>query len=91
MAIAEHKSERIEVRTTRNMKALLKRAAASSHNNVTEFLFEAGINAAEDAHVDLHRVWHASHLSTSPAPTLNSTGRLSHRLLAQGGVRKRAT
>ena len=52
MAIAENKSERIEVRTTPNMKALLQRAAASSHKNVTEFLLEAGINAAEDALVD---------------------------------------
>ena len=52
MAIAENKSERIEVRTTSNMKALLQRAAASSHKNVTEFLLEAGINAAEDALVD---------------------------------------
>ena len=52
MAIAENKTERIEVRTTSNMKALLQRAAASSHKNVTEFLLEAGINAAEDALVD---------------------------------------
>ena len=52
MAIAENKSERIEIRTTPNMKALLQRAAASSHKNVTEFLLEAGINAAEDALVD---------------------------------------
>ena len=49
MAIAENKSERIEVRTTSTLKALLQRAAASSHKNVTEFLLEAGINAAEDA------------------------------------------
>ena len=52
MAIAENKSERIEVPTTPNVKALLQRAAASSHKNVTEFLLEAGINAAEDALVD---------------------------------------
>ena len=52
MAIAENKSERIEVRTTSKLKALLQRAAASSHKNVTEFLLEAGINAAEDALVD---------------------------------------
>ena len=49
MAIAENKSERIEVRTTSTLKALLQRAAASSHKNVTEFLLEAGITAAEDA------------------------------------------
>ncbi len=52
MAVAETKSERIEVRTTPNLKALLQRAAASSHKNVTEFLLEAGINAAEDALAD---------------------------------------
>ena len=52
MATAENKSEHIEVRTTPNMEALLQQAAASSHKNVTEFLLEAGINAAENALVD---------------------------------------
>lgn len=49
MTIAEAKSERIEVRTTPHMKALLQRAATASHKSVTEFLLEAGMNAAEDA------------------------------------------
>ena len=49
MSIAEAKSERIEVRTTPSMKALLQRAATASHKSVTEFLLEAGMNAAEDA------------------------------------------
>lgn len=48
----EAKSERIEVRTTPTMKALLQRAATFSHKNVTEFLLEAGIHAAEEALVD---------------------------------------
>ena len=52
MGIAETKSERIEVRTTPTLKALLQRAAASAHKNVTEFLLEAGIKAAEDALAD---------------------------------------
>lgn len=52
MAVAEAKSERIEVRTTPSMKALLQRAATSSHKNVTDFLLEAGITAAEEALVD---------------------------------------
>ena len=52
MAVAEAKSERIEVRTTPSMKALLQRAATSSHKNVTDFLLEAGIKAAEEALVD---------------------------------------
>ena len=48
MGIAEARSERIEVRTTPSVKALLQRAAASAHKNVTEFLLDAGIEAAED-------------------------------------------
>ena len=52
MTIAEAKSERIEVRTTPSTKALLQRAATSSHKNVTEFLLEAGVNAAKEALVD---------------------------------------
>ena len=35
MPVAEAKSERIEVRTTPTMKALLQRAATFSHKNVT--------------------------------------------------------
>jgi uncharacterized protein (DUF1778 family) len=49
---ATRRSERIDVRTTPAVKALLQRAAASSHKNVTEFLLEAGINAAEEALAD---------------------------------------
>jgi len=52
MPAVEAKSERIEVRTTPTMKALLQHAAAFSHQNVTEFLLEAGIHAAEEALVD---------------------------------------
>ena len=52
MAIAENRSERIEVRTTPNVKALLQQAAVSSRKTVTEFLIEAGIDAAEDALAD---------------------------------------
>ena len=47
MSSPEAKSERIEVRATPAMKALLQSAAASSHKNVTEFLLEAGLAAAE--------------------------------------------
>lgn len=52
MSATEAKSERIEVRTTPRMKVLLQRAAAFSHKNVTEFLLEAGITAAEETLVD---------------------------------------
>ena len=52
MGIAETKSECIEVQTTRSVKALLQRAAASAHKNVSEFLLDAGIEAAENALAD---------------------------------------
>ncbi len=43
------RSERIELRTTSDVKALLQHAAALSHKNVTAFLLDAGIAAAEEA------------------------------------------
>ncbi len=46
------KSERIEVRATPAMKRLLQRAATLSHKNVTEFLLEAGLTAAEERLAD---------------------------------------
>ncbi len=49
---ATRKSERVDLRITPKMKALLQRAATASHKNVTEFLLEAGINAAEEALAD---------------------------------------
>lgn len=52
MSNAETRSERIELRTTPRMKALLQRAATVSHKNVTEFLLDAGIRAAEEALLD---------------------------------------
>lgn len=52
MSHMEAKSERIEVRATPAMKALLQTAAASSHKNVTDFLLEAGLAAAEMALAD---------------------------------------
>ncbi len=48
MAIVEHKSERIEVRTIPSTKALLQQAAVSSRKTVPEFMLEAGIAAAEN-------------------------------------------
>ena len=54
MSIAKAKSERIEVCITPSMKALLQRAATSSHKSITEFLLEAGMSAAEDALINRH-------------------------------------
>jgi uncharacterized protein (DUF1778 family) len=48
----EVKSERIDVRTTRSAKALLQRAAGSLHRNVSAFLIDAGMAAAEGVLVD---------------------------------------
>ena len=48
MSVAEARSERIEVRTTPSVKALLQLAASASQKNVTEFLLDAGLSVAED-------------------------------------------
>ena len=54
MPVAEARTERIEVRTTASVKGLLQRAASASHKNVTEFLLDAGLSAAEDTLANRH-------------------------------------
>lgn len=49
------KNERIDIRTSRSVKQLLQEAARASHKNVSEFLLEAGINAANQALADRRR------------------------------------
>jgi uncharacterized protein (DUF1778 family) len=50
--VQEAKSERIDVRTSVQVKALLQDAARASHKNVSEFLLDAGIAAANEALAD---------------------------------------
>jgi uncharacterized protein (DUF1778 family) len=45
-SLAISKSERIDVRATVPIKQLLQEAARVSHKNVSEFLLDAGITAA---------------------------------------------
>jgi uncharacterized protein (DUF1778 family) len=49
------KSERIDVRASLPVKQLLQEAARASHKNVSEFLLEAGISAANQALADRNR------------------------------------
>ena len=46
------KNERIDVRTSSSVKMLLQEAARVSHKNVSEFLLDAGITAANQALAD---------------------------------------
>lgn len=46
------KNERIDVRASTPVKQLLQEAARSCHKNVSEFLLEAGVNAANQALAD---------------------------------------
>jgi len=46
------KDSRIDVRATAPVKQLLQEAARISHKNVSEFLLEAGINAAKQTLAD---------------------------------------
>lgn len=43
------KNERIDVRASTQVKLLLQETAKSCHKNVSEFLLDAGINAANHA------------------------------------------
>jgi uncharacterized protein (DUF1778 family) len=48
------KTERIDVRTSSSVKHLLQEAARSCHKNVSEFLLDAGVTAANQALADRH-------------------------------------
>lgn len=45
-AVVQSKSERIDVRASAPVKQLLQEAARAEHKNVSEFLLDAGIVAA---------------------------------------------
>lgn len=45
----ESRTERIDIRTSLSVKRLLQQAAAASHKNVSEFLLEQGLIAAQNA------------------------------------------
>ncbi|OUL23796.1 DUF1778 domain-containing protein [Nostoc sp. 106C] len=47
--LSEPRTERIDIRTSSSVKKLLQQAAAASHKNVSEFLLEHGLIAAQDA------------------------------------------
>lgn len=46
------KTERIDVRASAPVKQLLQEAARACHKNVSEFLLDAGVNAAKQALAD---------------------------------------
>jgi len=48
MPLAHTKTERIDVRASVQVKALLQEAAKATHKNVSEFLLDAGIAAANE-------------------------------------------
>ena len=47
MATLESKTERIDIRTNPSVKEILQKAALAAHKNVSEFLLDAGLEAAE--------------------------------------------
>ena len=51
-AVDHSKSERIDVRTSTPVKQLLQEAARVAHKNVSEFLLDAGIDAANQTLAD---------------------------------------
>ncbi len=55
MPTAPSKSERIDVRASTPVKLLLQQAARAAHKNVSEFLLDAGIVAANQTLADRSR------------------------------------
>ena len=53
--VIHSKSERIDVRASAPVKQLLQEAARVAHKNVSEFLLDAGINAANQTLADRTR------------------------------------
>ena len=51
-ALNQSKTERIDVRTSSSVKQLLQEAARTCHKNVSEFLLDAGVTAANQALAD---------------------------------------
>lgn len=51
-AVNISKTERIDVRTSSPVKKLLQEAARASHKNVSEFLLDAGVTAANQTLAD---------------------------------------
>lgn len=54
-SLALSKTERIDVRASASIKQLLQEAARACHKNVSEFLLDAGITAANQALADRRR------------------------------------
>jgi uncharacterized protein (DUF1778 family) len=50
--LTESRSERIDIRTSCKVKKLLQQAAAASHKNVSEFLLQHGLIAAQEILTD---------------------------------------
>jgi len=55
VSLSQSKSERIDVRASTAVKQLLQEAARVCHRNVSEFLLEAGVMAANQALTDRRR------------------------------------
>ena len=53
--VNEQKSERIDIRTSPSVKQLLQSAAQARHKNVSEFLLDAGLVAADQTLADRQR------------------------------------
>ncbi len=83
------KSQRIDVRASAPVKQLLQEAARVAHKNVSEFLLDAGINAANQTLADRTRFalppqqWQAFQLALDRPVTAKPK---LQRLLAEPGL-----
>lgn len=81
-ATTHSKSERIDVRVSGPVKQLLQEAARVAHKNVSEFLLDAGINAANQTLADRTR------FELSPEKWLEFQAALDRPVIAKPKLRK---
>jgi len=83
------KTERIDIRASAQVKALLQEAAKAAHKNVSEFLLDAGIAAANETLADqrhfflTHEQWTAFQAALDSPPQYKPQLR---KLLTEPGV-----
>ena len=90
-AVSHSKTERIDVRASKSVKQLLREAARAAHKNVSEFLLDAGIVAANQTLADRTRFelsaerWRAFHAALDQPVIAKSKPKLK-KLLSEPGL-----
>jgi uncharacterized protein (DUF1778 family) len=74
MAVRTTRSEKLDLRLTRNAKRALQAAAAASHRSVSEFVMESALARADEALADRRSFGLNPTFAVEPSFGLNSGG-----------------